>query len=137
MKTNLSLILVAAAFTGSVACGSALAGNDRVRLQCGSEGAGDISMDVRYLKRRARAKFDGSFEAAPGGNYTEGDMLTVLVGGVDVGAVTLVAQLNGDLGGDLEFDTRLDDFNPFPDNFPKVTVGTSVTVGPLGCELAR
>ena len=135
MKTDLRLILVSVAFTGSVACGGALAGNDRTRLECDSEGAGDISMDSRYEKRRGRAKFDASFEAAPRGNFMEGDLLVVHVGGIDVGSITLVRQLNGDFGGDLEFDTRADDFNPFPDNFPAVTSGTSITVGPLGCAL--
>ena len=135
MKTNLSMILVAAAVTGSIACGSAFAGSDRTRLACGSEGAGDISMDARYEKRRGRAKFDASFEAAPRRKFTEGSVLAVRVGGTEVGSIALVTQLNGDLGGDLEFDTRTDEFNPFPDNFPKVASGTSVTVGPLGCAL--
>lgn len=135
MKTNLSLILVAAAFTGSMACGSAFAGNDRIRLECDSEGAGDISMDARSEERRGRAKFDASFEAAPRGDYIEGDMLAVRAGGIEVGSITLLTQRNGDLGGDLEFDTRADEFNPFPDDFPEVASGTSIVVGPLGCAL--
>lgn len=135
MKTNMSVILAAFAVTGSLACGNALAGDDRIRLTCGSEGAGDTSMDARYEQRRGRAKFDASFEAAPWSGFTEGDVLAVLVGGIDVGSMVLVKQLNGDLGGDLEFDTRRDEFNPFPEDFPEVTPGTSVTVGPLGCAL--
>lgn len=135
MKTDLSLILVAAAFTGSMVCGSAFAGDERTRLECDSEGVGDTSMDARYQERRNRAKFDGSFEAAPGGNFADGDVLAVVVGGIEVGSVALTTQFNGDLGGDIEFDTRADELDPFPGNFPDVTSGTSVTVGPLGCAL--
>lgn len=135
MKTNLRLILVAAALTGSTLCGTASAGDERTRLSCDSEGAGDISMDARYEDRRNRSKFDGSFEAAPGGVFTDGDMLAVKVGGVEVGYITLLTQINGDLGGDIEFDTRTDELNPFPESFPEVSPGTSVTVGPLGCSL--
>ncbi len=135
MKTNLSLILVAAAFTGSMVCGSAFAGDDRTRLECDSEGAGDTSMDARYEERRGGAKFDGSFEAPPGGDFMDGDLLAVVVGGIEVGSIMLATQLNGDIGGDIEFDTQADELNPFPGNFPDVTSGTSVTVGPLGCAL--
>jgi hypothetical protein len=45
--------------------------------------------------------------------------------------------IDGDVGGDLEFDTNPDEFNPFPDNFPQIVPGTSVVVGPLGCGLRR
>ena len=137
MKTNLSVILVATAFTGSMLCGTAFAGGDRTRLQCGSAGARDTSMDAKYEQRRGRVKFDGSFEAAPRGRYADGDLLTVIVGGIEVGSIALTTQLNGDLGGDIEFDTRADELNPFPDNFPKVAAGTSVTIGPLGCALGK
>jgi hypothetical protein len=137
MKTNLSMMLVAAAFAGSMVSGSALAGGDRIRLQCDSQGVGDTSMDARYQERRGRAKFDGSFEAAPGGDFADGDLLTVVVGSIEVGTIALTTQLNGDIGGDIEFDTRADELNPFPKNFPDVAAGTSVTVGPLGCALGR
>jgi len=135
MKTELRFLLVASAFTGSLVCGSAFAGGDRVRLECDSEGAGDISMDARYQERRGRAKFDGSFEAAPGGGFMDGDVLAVVVGGIDVGSIALATQLNGDLAGDIEFDTQADENNPFPGNFPDVGSDTSVTVGLLGCSL--
>jgi hypothetical protein len=42
---------------------------------------------------------------------------------------------NGDIIGDLEFDTQSDENNPFPANFPSVGSSTSVTVGSLGCAL--
>lgn len=135
MKTKLRPILLAAAVAGSSVGGSAFAGDDRTRLRCDSDGAGDISMDARYEERRGRSKFDGSFEAAPGGAFTDGDMLAVNVGGVEVGYITLAAQINGDLGGDIEFDTQTDELNPFPEAFPEAAPGTSVTVGPLGCAL--
>ena len=135
MKTNLGLILVTATLAGSMTGGSAMAGDDRTRLRCDSSGAGDTSMDARYEERGGRAKFDASFEAAPGGNYVDGDLLTVNAGGVEVGSIVLLTQLNGDLGGDLEFDTQADENNPFPSDFPDVFSGTSVTAGPLGCAL--
>ena len=135
MKTTLGLTMVAAALMASTAGGNAFAGDDRTRMRCDSDGAGDTSMDARYEERRGRTKFDGSFEAAPGGAFAEGDMLPVVVGGIDVGYITLLTQINGDLGGDIEFDTQADEFNPFPSDFPEVFDGTSVIVGPLGCDL--
>lgn len=135
MKNKLGLVMVSAALAASMMSGVAFAKDDRVRLRCDSEGAGDISMDARYKQRRNRVKFDGSFEAAPGGNYIDGDMLTVSVGGEEVGQLMLTTRLNGDLEGDIEFDTRVDENDPFPENFPEVFEGTSVTIGTLGCDL--
>jgi len=117
----------------------ALAGGDRTRLRCDADGAGDITMDARYEARGNRDKFDASFEALAGGNFAAGDILTVSVGGNDVGGMTLtVNPLNGDIEGDLEFDSQVepnDDSIPFPGNFPAVSDGTSVVVGPIGCAL--
>lgn len=111
-----------------------LAGDDRVRLRCDAEGVNDTSMDARYEEQRGRKKFDASFEVPQGVGFVAGDVLEVKVGGVKVGEITLAEQPNGDLGGDLEFDTN-DDGNPFPAKFPDVGDGTSVMVGDLGCAL--
>jgi len=115
----------------------AFSGDDRTRIDCSASGAGDTSMDGRFEQRRDRAKFDASFEAAPGGNLQSGDTLVVNVNGTPVGTITLAVALNGDLEGDLEFDTNPDEGNPFPDGLSPdhVGSGTSVVVGPLGCEL--
>lgn len=115
---------------------TAFAGGDRTRLECDGEGVGgDFSMDARFEERRNRERFDASFEAAPGGAFAVGDNLGVSVGGVSVGEITLSALPGGDLGGDLEYDTQADEMNPFPADFPEVADGTSVIVGPLGCDL--
>lgn len=135
MNTKLNLMLVAAAMAGSMAWNNAIAAENRVRVSCDSQGVQDVSMDARFQKRRGRAKFDASFEAAPGGPLSEGDVLPVLVAGVEVGSITLETVVGGDVGGDLEFDTNPDEFNPFPDNFPAIAPGTSVVVGPMGCGL--
>lgn len=111
-------------------------GATATRLQCSAAGARDFSMDARYESRRGRNKFDASFEAAPGVGFNVGQRLTVSVGGVNVGSMTLLRDpANGDIVGDLEFDTRRDENNPFPANFPAVSAGVSVTVGSLGCAL--
>ncbi|MEZ5894077.1 MAG: hypothetical protein R3C58_13155 [Parvularculaceae bacterium] len=109
--------------------------SDRLTLQCSANGARDFSMSARYETRRGRSKFDASFEAAPRVGFNAGQQLDVLVGGVRVGSMRLVLAIGGDLEGDLEFDTRADENNPFPANFPAVAAGTSVTVGGLGCAL--
>lgn len=131
---NLESIFIAI-LVGTMAIQTTNAGDDRLRLRCDAEGVRDISMDGRYEERRNRAKFDASFEAAPGGNFSQGDVLPVMVAGIEVGSMELIRTVNGDLEGDLEFDTRRDEGNPFPNNFPQTGEGTSVMVGPLGCDL--
>ncbi len=107
-----------------------------IRLACSASGAADFSMAARYEERRGRKKFDASFEAAPGVGFNVGRRLAVSVGGSTVGAMTLTRDpANGDVIGDLEFDTNVAENNPFPANFPRVIRGTSVTVGSLGCAL--
>lgn len=54
--------------------------------------------------------------------------------------VQLAYQLNGDLGGDLDFDTNIDadapdTTVPFSANWPDANEGTVVMVGTLGCSL--
>jgi hypothetical protein len=108
----------------------------RLRLQCTADGATDHSISARYEQRSARKKFDASFEAAPNIGFSAGQFLTVSVAGVNVGSMRLVRDAaSGDIIGDLEFDTRVDEGNPFPANFPTVRSGTNVRVGPLACSL--
>jgi hypothetical protein len=98
-------------------------------------------MDAKFESRRGRRKFDSSFEAAPGLGFAAGGTLDVVVDGVLVGQMELFQALNGDVEGDLNFDTTAqadDDDLPFPPDFPSVDVGTSVVVGgTLGCTLQR
>lgn len=108
----------------------------QVRLQCSADGVGDVSIAARYEARRGRSKFDASFEAPANAGFIAGQQLAVFVGGVNVGPMTLASDpFSGDIVGDLEFDTRADDNNPFPANFPTVAAGVSVTVSNLGCAL--
>lgn len=94
------------------------------------------SMAARFEERRGRKKFDASFEAAANAGFIAGQSLAVSIGGIEVGVVSLTsAPFNGAIVGDLEFDTRVDDNNPFPANFPAIATGMSVTVGNLGCAL--
>jgi hypothetical protein len=105
-------------------------------VSCRADGVTDISMDARYRVRRGRRTFDASFEAAPNAGYTVGQRLIVTVANVRVGAMTLARDpANGDIAGDLEFDSNLAEGNPFPATFPAVRVGTKVTVGPLACRV--
>ena len=129
------LILALAALAGAYAA-PASAQSTGVRLACSAAGAQDFSMDARYEDRRGRRKFDASFEAAPNLGFVAGQRIDVSVGGVKVGQMILARDpANGDIAGDLEFDTRRDEGNPFPANFPNVTRGTSIVVGSLGCAL--
>lgn len=108
----------------------------RLRLQCAAEGATDHAISARYEQRSTRKKFDASFEAAPNIGFSAGQFLTVTVAGVNVGTMRLVRDVaSGDIIGDLEFDTRVDEGNPFPANFPKVSSGANVRIGPLACAL--
>jgi len=128
---SLALTAIAVAFSSQSAEAAT-----RLRLQCTADGATDHSISARFEQRNARRKFDASFEAAPNLGFSAGQFLTVAVAGVNVGSMRLVRDAaSGDIIGDLEFDTRVDEGNPFPSNFPKVTSGTNVRVGPLACSL--
>lgn len=135
MKTLIAAGLILAA--GLAAAEPAAAQNaTRLRLQCTADGATDHSISARFEQRGARRKFDASFEAAPGLGWAAGQFLEVRVATVRVGAMRLIRDAaSGDIIGDLEFDTRVDDGSPFPANFPAVRAGTNVRVGPLACAL--
>jgi hypothetical protein len=129
------LILALVAIAGAHAAPAA-AQSTGIRLACSAQGAQDFSMDARYEDRRGRRKFDASFEAAQNLGFVAGQRVAVSVGGVSVGQMILTRDpANGDITGDLEFDTRRDEGNPFPANFPNVSRGTSIVVGSLGCAL--
>lgn len=140
VKTALAACMIAAAaapsFAASGSSGRTSAVVGTTRLACAAAGAQDFSADARFEERRGRRKFDASFEAAPNLGFLPGQRLAVSVGGVAVGQMTLTRDpINGDIVGDLEFDTRPDERVPFPQNFPAVARGTGVVIGPLGCAL--
>jgi hypothetical protein len=127
---------IAPAFAASGSSNRTAAAPGGVRLACAAAGAQDFSADARFEDRRGRRKFDASFEAAPNLGFLPGQRLSVAVGGVTVGQMTLARDpVNGDVIGDLEFDSRPDERVPFPTNFPAVGSGTGVVIGPLGCAL--
>lgn len=135
MKTLIAAGLVLAAGFAAAAPAAAQS-STRLRLQCAAEGATDHSISARYEQRSARRKFDASFEAAPGIGFAAGQFLEVQVAGVRVGVMRLIRDAaSGDIIGDLEFDTRVDEGNPFPATFPAIRSGTNVRVGPLACAL--
>ncbi|HBK90052.1 MAG TPA: hypothetical protein DDZ68_00125 [Parvularcula sp.] len=135
MKTLIAAGLILAAGFAAAAPAAAQTAT-RLRLQCTAEGATDHSISARFEQRGARRKFDASFEAAPGLGWAAGQFLTVRVGSVNVGTMRLIRDAaSGDIIGDLEFDTRVDNGNPFPANFPAVRAGANVRVGPLACAL--
>jgi hypothetical protein len=135
MKTFLAVGLVLASGF-AIAAPAAAQTATRLRLQCTAEGATDHSISTRFEQRSSRRKFDASFEAAPGIGFAAGQFLEVRVAGVLVGSMRLIRDVaSGDIIGDLEFDSRVDEGNPFPANFPKVTSGTNLRVGPLACAL--
>lgn len=135
MKTLIAASLVLAAGFAAAAPAAAQTAT-RLKLQCSAEGATDHSISVRYEQRGARRKFDASFEAAPGLGFAAGQFLEIRVANVRVGTMRLIRDAaSGDIIGDLEFDTRVDNGNPFPATFPIVTSGANVRVGPLACAL--
>lgn len=135
MKTLIAAGLILAAGLAAATPAAAQSAT-RVRIQCTAEGATDHSISTRYEQRGARRKFDASFEAAPGLGWAAGQFLEVRVGSTLVGSMRLIRDAaSGDIIGDLEFDTRVDEGNPFPANFPAVRAGTNVRVGPLACAL--
>jgi hypothetical protein len=119
--------------------------DNRIRLKCkANTGDGLSSMSAKHItregRRRTREKFQASFEATSDFGYAEGDILQVNVAGEIVGTMTLAFQVNGDLGGDLDFDTNVDRDQPdttvpFPANWPGAEKGSIVMVGTLGCSL--
>ena len=137
ITTYLSTAAVVLALGALVASGTASAGGNRI--ECDADSAsGDSSMDGKFESEGGREKFSASFEVADDGSFAVGDMLDVTVKGVIVGKITLAVEPNGDLGGDLNFDSTADaddDDSPFPANWPGAAAGNTVSVGTLGCSL--
>ena len=109
-----------------------------ISLECSAEGAGDISMRARFERRASgRRKFNTEFEAAPGGLYRAGQLMTVLVAGFNAGTVRLQTVVGGDVAGELQLDDLADGVGErrFPPGFPAVVINTRVAVK-IGANLA-
>lgn len=118
---------------------------DDVELRCKARGAGKIKLQARYQERvrprATRSKFNAEFEALPGGAFTAGQQVSILVDSVAVGTVQLTLAPSGELSGELEFDSKPGpNRTAFPSNFPDVADGSVVEARAnstllLGCEL--
>ena len=114
----------------------AFAGGDR--LECGASGPVDTSMDARYENNGDREKLSISFEAAQGLGFVAGESLDVTVDGTSVGSMPLTLSLEGDIVGDLNFDSGENEPGAEDKPFPVITVGAGDEVritGVLGCTL--
>jgi hypothetical protein len=102
------------------------------QFQCDAEGPGDISMRARFERRTSgRRKFNAEFEAAPGGAFTAGQRMVVIVADVKVGSDRLRKIAGGDVIGELQLDDAAgagDDEKPFPADFPAVERNTRVQI---------
>lgn len=109
-----------------------------ISLQCSADGAGNISMRARFERRASgRRKFNTEFEAAPGGIYKAGQLMSVFVAGFNAGTVRLKTVVGGDVAGELQLDDAADRVGekPFPAGFPAVAINTRVAVR-IGANLA-
>ena len=113
---------------------SVFAGDDgRTRLECKVFGINvDTSLDARFEARDGRQKLSISFEAGLGSGISEGTLpieVGTWMGNIDLGNV-----VNG-VAGDLNFDTNVEDDNPFPVGISSIGTGTDIIAGGLTCEL--
>jgi hypothetical protein len=118
---------------------------DDVEFRCKARGAGKIKLQARYQERvrprATRAKFNAEFEALPGGAFTAGQQISILVDSVAVGSVQLTLAPSGEFSGELEFDSKPGPGHTvFPSSFPEVADGSVVEARAnntvlLGCEL--
>ncbi len=114
-----------------------------ISLLCSVDGSGEISMRARFDRRvSGRRKFNTEFEAAPGGLYRAGQVMSVYVSDFKAGSVRLVKVAGGDVTGELQLDDAADRVGekPFPVGFPNVLRNTRVQVKigantVLGCRL--
>ena len=93
-------------------------------------------MRARFEQRSdGRRKFNTQFEAAPGGAFTAGQRMVVVVADVRVGTDRLRKVVGGDIKGELELDDAAgpgDDEKPFPPDFPAVERNTRVEIKMAG-----
>jgi hypothetical protein len=133
--------IISGALGAFAVVGSSAANAQVADLECGAEGAKDISMSAKYEERRnGRRKFSAEFEAAPRAGFNAGQRMVVFVEGRNVGSVVL-RYVAGDIQGDLNLDSNPDGGErPFPANFPDVGQNSRTTIRiagdpVLGCRL--
>lgn len=121
---------------------AAQAGDNRIPLECKADSADElVGMDGKYEERIGRRpRFSASFGAAPSIGHRLEDVLRTMVDGQLVGVMQLLVQVNGDIAGDLDFDTSIDRDDAdtsvsFAVNWPGVRAASIVQVGTLGCSL--
>lgn len=112
---------------------NAFAGGDRTRLECKAFGINvDTSLDARFEARDGRQKLSISFEAGLGSGISKGSLPIAV--GTWMGSIELENVVNG-VAGDLNFDTNVEDDNPFPVGISSIGTGTDIIAGGLTCEL--
>ena len=119
--------------------------NGDLDLRCRARGQNHIVFHAHYQERARtkglRQKFNAEFEARPGGTFTSGQQISIIVDTVTVGLVTLSPAPSGELSGELEFDSKPGNGHTvFPSNFPDVAAGSTVEAAfgsntILGCDL--
>ena len=121
-------------------------GGQKEKFRCKAKGA-DVEMQARFESRdavgpSARRKFRVELEGGPQLGLVEGDLVFILVDGVNVGTLPLEAFQDGDVAGEVRFESRVKaDRNTFPATFPAtVGAGTEVNLARgettvLGCTL--
>ena len=119
---------LAALIVATFGSGSAVAGGNEIRMEAdliAVAAAGDVSGKADFRDKRNRRKFSVEIEG-----FAPGTMLDVEVAGVIVGTVVV----DGFGIGDFNLDDRAnpnDQDLPFPANFPNLTGGERVEVGPI------
>lgn len=121
-------------------------GGSKEKFRCKAKGDG-VEMQARYevrdgLGSSARRKFRAELEADADLGLADGEQLWLLVDGVNVGALTLEAYDDGEVAGEVRFESRVkNEKNTFPTTFPAaVGAGSEVSLvrgetTVLGCTL--
>lgn len=139
---NFVLGLASIAAAGAIAMPAApvMAGDDVVRIRCKARAPGiKINGDHRLRLRGEvvrRKTFKAEFSAFPGGSYSVGQTMTVLIGTRDVGSKPLIVRADGRIGAEFKLDTKAspgDVALPYPSDL-SVPTGTEVTINIDGTE---
>ena len=77
-------------------------------------------------RRRFRVELEGGSSTG----LTNGQQLSILVDGANVGVLTVSAFNGGDVAGETRFESRIKggESLPFPSNFPAVSTGSEVSL---------
>lgn len=98
----------------------------KCQIVSGSEARLSVAYTAVDQGNQAEKQFDADLELTPG-DYKKGQKVKFLVKGVEVASQRLKLDKNGDLEADVKLTTKKKKGKKaWPDNFPKVKVGTTV-----------